>query len=94
MLCDFFCVISGSLAAIVLLDSIDVGLETAHTDGLQDWDSVKVFIITICVLLDNVIVVLDAVILIVVDVIVVIVVSNILLQFSFLLSCQCPLFAT
>ena len=46
----FFYVISGSLAAIVLLDSIDVGLETAHTDGLQDWDSVKVFITTICVI--------------------------------------------
>jgi hypothetical protein len=32
----------GSLAAIVLLNSIDVGLETVHTDGLQDWDAVKV----------------------------------------------------
>ena len=34
--------VSGSVAAIVLLNSIDVGLETVHTDGLQDWDAVKV----------------------------------------------------
>ena len=71
--------IRGSLAAIVLLDSIDVGLETAHTDGLQDWDSVKVFIVTISLFL--------------VIVVIVIVMSNILLQLSFVASCPCYLCA-
>ena len=32
----------GSNAALILLNSIDVGLETVHTDGLQDWDAVKI----------------------------------------------------
>ena len=31
----------GSNAALALLNSIDVGLETCHTPGLQDWDAVK-----------------------------------------------------
>ena len=31
-----------SRAALILLNSIDVGMATVHTDGLQDWDSVKV----------------------------------------------------
>ena len=82
--------IRGSLAAIVLLDSIDVGLETAHTDGLQDWDSVKVSIVLIDVSL--VIVVLD--VLVIVAVIAhVIVVFNILLQLIVFLCCQFYLLA-
>ena len=32
----------GGIAALVLLNSIDIGMETAHTDGLQDWDAIKV----------------------------------------------------
>ena len=31
-----------SRAALILLNSIDVGMATVHTDGLQDWDAVKV----------------------------------------------------
>ena len=31
----------GSQAALVLLNSIDIGLQTVHTDGLQDWDAVQ-----------------------------------------------------
>jgi hypothetical protein len=32
----------GSYAAQVLFNSIDVGMATVHTDGLQDWDAVNV----------------------------------------------------
>ena len=31
-----------SRAALILLNSIDVGMATVHTAGLQDWDAVKV----------------------------------------------------
>jgi hypothetical protein len=31
----------GSYAAFVLLNSIDVGLDTAHTPDLQDWDAIE-----------------------------------------------------
>ena len=31
----------GSHAALVLLNSIDIGLQTVHTAGLQDWDAVQ-----------------------------------------------------
>ena len=31
----------GSQAALALLNSIDIGMETVHTDGLQDWDAVQ-----------------------------------------------------
>lgn len=31
----------GSQAALTLLNSIDIGMETVHTDGLQDWDAVR-----------------------------------------------------
>ena len=30
------------MPALVLLNSVDVGMETVHTDGLQDWDAVQV----------------------------------------------------